>query len=171
MDSISKSQEKTISKNAENRKKIKEMKKRGNKLKNINYALEDHPINSIFIILTILFVMGFFMLQLNLIFTGFVIFEPISGFNLNEDFGSLELNLSDNVSDESEPDSEINYTVTLTDNNVVTSVFDLINGTGNLTFYSVANQSGSTDINITAYNTTDEQNSTFFTLTISEVND
>ncbi|MBI2667520.1 hypothetical protein HYX17_01985 [Candidatus Woesearchaeota archaeon] len=102
------------------------------------------------------------------------IFDEVSNFTLNEDFATaIELNLSDNVTDAIELDRDINYTITLTDSSVITAEFDLINGTGNLTFRSVANVTGETNVNVTVYdlNGTGVTNSTLFTVTINAVND
>mgnify|MGYP001618532804 CR=1 FL=1 len=99
-------------------------------------------------------------------------FDPVSDFSLNEDFTpNIELNLSDNFTDIETPDSLVNYTVVLGTAGIVNIDESDMNGTGNLTFYPVANQSGSTTINITGYSETAEQNSTQFTFTINAVND
>lgn len=98
-------------------------------------------------------------------------FDSIADFSINEDFGSLELNPFDNFTDLETIDSLVNWTVTSNDSNAVTLDFSLMNGTGNLTLYSIANISGATTINITGYSETAEQNSTEFILTINSVND
>ena len=99
----------------------------------------------------------------------FPLFEFISNFALDEDFSNFEMNISLNASDPDDIDENLNYTINISNFNLIT--FDLDNFTGNLTFYSVANVFGTTDVNLTVYDTLGEQNSTNFTLTITSVND
>ncbi len=103
-------------------------------------------------------------------------FENISGFSVNEDFTTaIELNLSDNVSDVEDVDSNMNYTVVLTDSSVITAEFDLMNGTGNLTFRSIANITGFTEVNVTVYDSNGstgyEVESVTFGITVDAIND
>jgi PGF-pre-PGF domain-containing protein len=97
------------------------------------------------------------------------LFEPISSFSLDEDFGTLELNLQLNVSDGEDADADLVYN--WTDNNTNLLTLDIVNATGVATFSSVANQSGSADIVISVVDTGGLSNSTSFVLTVNAVND
>ena len=103
------------------------------------------------------------------------LFEPITNFALLEDFLDVFTNLTLNATDPDEISGILNYSYVITAStiaNINTSeIDDLLNTTGNLTYSSLGNQTGSFDINITALDPEGEQNSTNFTLTITAVND
>jgi len=98
------------------------------------------------------------------------IFEPVSNFALDEDFGSFTLDLSDNITDDTDLDSDLKIQWTESDTTAV-YVDSLDNSTDIITFKSKANQSGSSDINLTVWDTSGNQDSTKFTLTINPIND
>jgi len=79
-------------------------------------------------------------------------FDPIADFSLNQNFVAFELNISDNVTDVEDPDSQLNYTVENNNTAALITEFDLINGTGNLTFRAIQDiQDTNATINITVY--------------------
>ncbi len=97
-------------------------------------------------------------------------FEPVNNFALDEDFTTFTIDLSANISDDYDVDSDLNFTWTNSDTNNIT-VTSIANDTDIITFTSIANATGFADINITVWNTRGYQNSTNFTLTITSVND
>jgi hypothetical protein len=97
-------------------------------------------------------------------------FDPISDDVHSEDFGSFNMNLTDNISDAETPDSSLLLTVTNNNTDVVT-VSAVNNVTSVVTFDSVTNVSGSASINITVWDASGEVNSTTFDFVVSAVND
>ncbi|MEM4245501.1 MAG: LamG domain-containing protein, partial [Candidatus Nanoarchaeia archaeon] len=90
-------------------------------------------------------------------------FELIYDFSLDEDFGVLNINLQDNVSDAEDADSSLTYNWTVNDTSILT--LHIINTTGIATFTSQANASGSVLVAISVVDTGGLSNSTEFTIT------
>ena len=91
--------------------------------------------------------------------------SPIASFSKDEDFNTFGLDLTANGTDIE--DSSLNWSITGTNSSLVT-----INQVGNVfTFNSVANQSGVVNLNFTATDSGNGQDSFVTTFTVNQVND
>jgi len=92
-------------------------------------------------------------------------FNPISSFSLDEDFGTFTMNLSENITDDVDPQAGLTFNWTLNDSSVFS--LDIINTTGIATFTSLTNSFGSVLVSISVVDTGGLSNSTEFTLTVN----
>ncbi|MBI2668091.1 hypothetical protein HYX17_04985 [Candidatus Woesearchaeota archaeon] len=94
--------------------------------------------------------------------------SPIGSITIDEDI-PFSIILSDNVSDDNTLDSDLKFTFT----NSNPSILDITieNSTNNLSFFPILNKNGQSTINITVWDSSLNQNSDEFILTISSVND
>ena len=97
------------------------------------------------------------------------LFAPISSFSLNEDFGTFDINVTNNISDTEDADNLLNISYTMNTSSLFT--ISVSNITKVATFTSLPNTYGSREVNLTVFDTAGKKNTTTFMLTVNPVND
>lgn len=97
------------------------------------------------------------------------LFEPIGDFSLDEDFGSFSIDLTANISDLEDADSNLGISYELNDSTII--AVDIVNATSNMTYTSLANMSGSVNITTHLVDTGGLENITSHVLTVNQIND
>jgi len=95
-------------------------------------------------------------------------FEPIGDIAVNEDFATFDIILSDNLTDNVDPDSNLGISFSINNSNVTVTID---NATNNLTIASVGNATDTTNISLTVVDSLGNSNFTSFDLVITPVND
>jgi len=97
------------------------------------------------------------------------LFQPITSFNKNEDFGTFGIIASANISDVETADANLEISYSVNASGIFT--ISIINATNTITFTSLMNQYGSREVTLTLFDEDGSTNATTFMLTVDSIND